>query len=195
MVKFYKILFKIGLFFNSLIRSLIFRRRYKYKRMKLKLKDISPTRGRRFSRTEPDSNPLAGGYNWDKLKRRIKLFGLIKPLIVEQIILDDSLSSKATTYVVVDGNHRYIILNELYGEDYEVKCNVLDVGVSYFDMKPNPLLGLLPGNNYRQLNTPLINKTLNDIQTLKKDMLKESHERKVKLMQKYKINVRFNKKN
>ena len=197
MIRFYKILFKIGSFFSYLVRGMYFRR---FKRIKLKLKDLTPRhRGtQRFYETERfspyriyDSGRNKNTYNWDKLKRRIKLFGLLNPLVIEVVVTDDYLYSDGPEYRVVDGNHRYIILNELYGEDYEVNCKLVPEGTSYFNKKPIWNWG----GNYRKFNTPYIEKTLNDVKGVKNKMLKEAEESKTKLMQKYRMNVRVNTKN
>lgn len=134
-------------------------------------------------------------YPWAKLKRHIKWFGLINPLIVKEVITDDSHYTEPIKYVLHDGNHRYSILHELYGEDYEVKCKVLQI-------PSNLKINHVPSSTNKILyhskvitDNPKVYETLNTINDLKVKMLKEDKERKMKLMQKYRMNVRVNQEN
>ena len=137
-----------------------------------------------------------GNYPWEKLKRHLKWFGLINPLIVREVMEDDGDHITPIKYILHDGNHRYTVLYELYGEDYEVKCKVLQIPST---LKINHLPYSTNDKVFHQskviTDNPKVYETLNGINDLKKKMLKDSQEQKMKLMQKYRMNVRVNTKN
>ena len=199
----------VGSFFNYLVRGMYFRR---YKRIKLKLKDLVSSNVRDKNRSTGEDEVMNekqhrfvkqtsdADYNWDKLKRRIKLFGLINPLVIQEVIPEDSTYTEVSKYVVVDGNHRYVALHELYGEDYEVKCKLLPLEwprstLTSYISRNTLRFGKWGNNNHRKYNTEHIDKTLTNVHELKSKMNKKEEELRMKLMQRYRMNVRINKKN
>ena len=82
-------------------------------------------------------------YPWGALKDSIKKNGLLEPITVskcnsmddENVLLLKKANNilfikkdgflKDTKYIVLGGNHRTIVLKELYGEEYEVDCNIM----------------------------------------------------------------------
>ena len=204
MMRLYKILFKIVSFFNRLRGLFSYIHIFPHKRIKLKLKDIVTVHGAlRFTDRKGQ-----GIYPWERLKRHIKWLGLIRPLIVKEVITDDSHYTEPIKYILHDGNHRYTILHELYGEDYEVKCKVLQIPstlkinhIPTHNSDKDKKYNLLSANDkifYHSkviTDNPKVYETLNGINDLKNKMMKEAEERKMKLMQKYRINVRVNTKN
>tara|TARA_R110002051_G_scaffold7882_1_gene34451 strand:+ start:1273 stop:1854 length:582 start_codon:yes stop_codon:yes gene_type:complete len=66
-------------------------------------------------------------YNWNRLKESIKKYKNIQPLSVCYSSYDcgctKNQNNKALLgqHQLLDGNHRYMVLKELYGENYKVK--------------------------------------------------------------------------
>ena len=62
-------------------------------------------------------------YDFKSLKNSIKENGVLNPLHVEILWWESSID-KQYKYRVLDGNHRAYCLLDMYGEDYEVECEV-----------------------------------------------------------------------
>jgi hypothetical protein len=65
-------------------------------------------------------NPKKFGYDWDTLRKSINDFGYdtvkFEPISIIQLYKGN--------YLVLNGNHRIVILKELYNEEHEIKANV-----------------------------------------------------------------------
>tara|TARA_R100000700_G_scaffold35511_1_gene44144 strand:+ start:8369 stop:8854 length:486 start_codon:yes stop_codon:yes gene_type:complete len=85
-----------------------------YSYIKIPLKDIY-TSNRYITKIINDTK-----YDWDKLKEDIKEYGLKDPLTISQKIRQCEKTNKIYRYVLMDGNHRYTILKELYSSEYVV---------------------------------------------------------------------------
>ena len=65
-------------------------------------------------------------YNWDLLKESIKKYKNILPLTVRVIEKHEKyMYASNKIYKLADGNHRYMVLKDLYGENYKVKSSLL----------------------------------------------------------------------
>tara|TARA_R110002020_G_scaffold6390_7_gene27236 strand:- start:1032 stop:1565 length:534 start_codon:yes stop_codon:yes gene_type:complete len=65
-------------------------------------------------------------YNWDLLKESIKKYKNILPLTVRVIEKHEKYMYKSNKiYKLADGNHRYMVLKDLYGENYKVKAGII----------------------------------------------------------------------
>jgi len=54
-------------------------------------------------------------YKWDVLIESIKKYKNLLPLVVQK---------SEDRYTILDGNHRYIVLKDIYGEEYEVNVKI-----------------------------------------------------------------------
>ena len=74
---------------------------------KVKLKDKS-------------NNEQVAEYNWDLLLKSVKKYGSIKPLDVVKK------SNTPLKYEIGDGNHRYMVLRDLFDDNFLVTVNIVN---------------------------------------------------------------------
>ena len=85
-------------------------------------------------------------YDWEGLKKSLVKHGQLEPLhVIDEVLTAEKFNGnkdllhKANNtifikkegflqdkkYIVMNGNHRFIALKELYGEDYEIDCYIM----------------------------------------------------------------------
>ena len=100
--------------------------------IEIKLKNINSSSYSKFSTIKEIYNNTGSiseeskEYNWDLLKESIKKYKNILPLTVRAIKKDEKYMYESNKmYKLTDGNHRYMVLKELYGENYKVKASII----------------------------------------------------------------------
>ena len=58
-------------------------------------------------------------YDWESLEKSVQKYGALDPITVRIKGEEDNV------YSIIDGNHRYVILRELYGGDYEITVKII----------------------------------------------------------------------
>jgi hypothetical protein len=96
-----------------------------------------------FTRASQRKPNMYKDYPWKALKDSIIKNGLLEPILVSKCPSMDEENNKLlkkannilfikkdgflkdTKYIILGGNHRTIVLKELYGEEYEVDCDIM----------------------------------------------------------------------
>ena len=73
---------------------------------------------------EAQYRELHKNYKWDKLEKHIVKYGLVEPIEVYMCNNIDPIKNQTCKYCIVNGNHRIIILKNLYPSNHKVKIIV-----------------------------------------------------------------------
>ena len=135
----HKLIFFISLFIPPIITGPLYLPYFLYKyitrklkisqsNIKIKLKDIDGayseyTTIKELLKDKTRNEENVVNYKWDLLKESIKKYKNLQPLEVKEF---------NSRYRLLDGNHRHLILKDLYGEDYEVNIKIIKTDESKY---------------------------------------------------------------
>jgi len=94
----------------------------------------------------PDNPRIMSKETYETLKKSIQKYGLFGSLVINR------------DNVIIGGNHRWKVLRELYGDDFEIECDVVDL-----PPEEQKKLNIILNNTEGDFDFEILNKIIQDL--------------------------------